>query len=217
MDSALAIFGAVMGAIGAASGYYAFILSGYRIKSHIGIGIHTFRGAIIKINDQWKGGLGYNIPFVPGSEVLYIQVWNKGRMPVNIDRLTIYQRKNGFFRGTEETGLSLVISESPVESSNMPHRIDFGSSAMWLYPLNDIMALSRLDLEGRRWGIRVRLELGDEKVKKSRNWLFPSKLDEFKKEWTEYVVKNTPRLISEGLIQNPNGTRVGETENSSNN
>ena len=68
------------------------------------------------------------------------------------------------------------------------------------------MALSRLDLEGRRWGIRVKLELGDEKVKKSRNWLFPSKLDNFKKEWKEYVVKNTPRLISEGLIQNPNGS-----------
>jgi len=202
LDTWLALFGAVSGAIGAASGYYAFVLSGYRLRCQIGIAIHTFEGAIVKIDKRWKGGFGYNIPFVPGSEQLYIQVWNKGRMPVNIDRLTIYQRKKGHFSWLEVKSMSLYVSQSPIESSGMPHRIDFGSSAMWLHPFQDISALSKLDLNDKRWDIRVQLELGDERKKKSRNWLSISRIDDFNTQWAEYVRKTSP-IFGDAGFANP--------------
>lgn len=204
LDTTLALFGAVTGAVGAVSGFYAFILSGYRIKCQIGIGIHTSSGGLVKIDERWKGGFGYNIAFVPQSEVLYIQVWNKGRLPVNIDRLTIYQRNTLRRKGFELKGMSMPLNQSPVESLIMPHRIDFGSSAMWLHQFQDITALSKLDLQDRRWGIRVELELGDEKKKRSRNWLTFSRIDDFNIQWAEYVRKTSPIFGDESLTDAPN-------------
>ena len=188
IDTGLALFGAVTGTIGAASGYYAFILSGYRIKSQIGIGVRTF-GGLVKLNEKWRGGFGLDNAFVPNGEVLYVQVWNKGRMPVNIERLSIYQRKDGHRRWSEKRSSSLLVFHPPIENTVMPHRIDYGSSVTWLYPFHEVLALSKLDLQNRRWDIRVEIELGDETKKRSRNWISSARLDDFAKRWTDHQSK----------------------------
>lgn len=184
-SSWVAIFGAITGAIGAASGYYSHVLSGYRVKAKIGIAIQV-PGGIIKIADNWKGGFGAGVDYRAGSEALYVQVWNHGRMPIDVDRVSVM---NHVYRGSRNgEKFSFVQFGGPMGDAKMPHRLTFGSSSTWLIPLMDIVALSKLSIKKPpvRYPVRVKLDMGDDRVVKSKNWLTPQQLDDFMSRWTAY-------------------------------
>lgn len=187
-SSWVAIFGAMTGAIGAASGYYSHVLSGYRVKAQIGIAIQV-QGGIVKISKSWQGGFG-DAPYQVGSEALYIQVWNHGRMPIDVERLSVMNYK---YRGKRGERFSFMQFGGPMGDTKMPHRLAFGSSSTWLIPLQDIIALSKLSLNEppSRYPVRVILEMGDNRTVKSKNWLTPGYLDSFVEKWNAHKLTLT--------------------------
>jgi len=183
----LALFGAITGGIGAASGYYSFLLSGHRIKCQIGFGLRTMNGGLIKFNQHWNGGFGHGVPYIPGSDFIYIQVWNKGRMHVDIEQIQIYQKKLSMLFWMNDQKISLILNDPPIQGNRLPHRIEPGSSATFIHPLIDVIALSKLDLKGKKWDISSKVELGDEKSVESRNRIRALDFEIFERKWKSYL------------------------------
>lgn len=190
LTAVLSIIGAITGTLGAISGYYSHVASGYRVRAEIGYALEV-PGGIVKIDhSKWKGGFGLGIEYKPGSEKLFVQVWNRGRMPVDVDRLEIITRPTRF---RKKGRLGLPKHDPPSGVGRLPHRLDYGSSDIWLFPLTDAVSLSKVALlvePKRRGTIQVELSMGDNRTVRSRNSLAPEELDLFMVKWTEYQEAN---------------------------
>jgi hypothetical protein len=191
IDLGLSVFGAMSGAVGAASGYYSHVLSGYRVSARIGIAIGV-PGSIIKIDEKWKGSFGTGINYIHDSEQIFVEAWNRGRMPINVNSINLFTRP--LMDG--KTGrVGMPKFDSPSGFSSMPHRLEFGSSSLWLYPFHDAMGLSRaaeVIKPKKRGNIQAELMMGDAKIRLTKNWLSHEWLDSFAEKWATYQKENPP-------------------------
>lgn len=193
VDTGLAVFGAVTGAIGAASGYYSHVLSGYRVSARIGIAIGV-PGGIIKLDETWKGGFGYGVNYIPGSEQIFLEAWNRGRMPIDVNGINVFTRP---LRDGTTGRIGIHKFTSPAGFQKMPHRLDYGSSSLWQYPFSEAMGLSKSALiipPKRRGDIQAELMMGDGKIIKAKNSLSHEWLDLFVEKWTSYQNEHPPEV-----------------------
>ena len=192
-NSWLSLFGAVSGGIGAVSGYYSFVLSGHRVKCEIGLALRT-TGGYVQIDESWTGGFGLGMDYLPNSESMFVQVWNSGRMPIDVKRLVI---KNYRRKGEHSEPMGYQGFYAPLEGGHLPHRLEFGSSCSFLIPLDEVNALSKLTIQNKKpRRIYLDIQLGDMDTIHSKNHLTPEQLETFMKQWTEYQQREFPGFSS---------------------
>jgi len=187
----LAIIGTITGTLGAASGVYTFVLSGYRIKAVIGFALETPTHFITMDDRAWDG---FVTDYQVGPEKLYVKVSNKGRMPIDVEGLAIITRPNRFMKKGK---MGLRKDGPPMDVSRMPHRLEYGSSCTWFFPLHEAVRHSQWAIFAppkRRGIIQVELLMGDDRIVTSKNSLSLKKLDSFMEKWTAYQQANPPEF-----------------------
>lgn len=193
-SSWVAILGAMAGTVGATSGIYSYVASAYRVKAHIGIALGMPTGGVIRFDESQADGFATGVNYLPGSEKFYVLAWNHGRMPINVDQINIFTKP---LRDGNTGRLGIAKFDPPSGDGKMPHRLDYGSSSLWLYPLGEAMSLSKsaLSIKPKRRGtIQVELMMGDNKIIKAENSLSPEWLDLFIERWSAYQAGTTKEI-----------------------
>ena len=189
---ALSVFGAITGALGAASGYYSFILSGYRVKIHLAFAIPTNAGSYIELPPDWSGDFAeYSELILDGSFLqIFVIARNSGRSKIDVRQLVIQNYRKKAKKKDEKGGHSFFLSlRAPLEGKAMPHLLDFGTSCSWPIPLEDIKILTTDTFQGEviRNSIFAEIRLADGKSAYSkREGLTPKQIDAIREKWKRY-------------------------------
>lgn len=188
----LGIIGTVIGAVGAVSGFYAFILSGYRVKINLLFAIPTKDGGHIEFDPDWSGEFAEYADFILDSSFLQILVIarNSGRSKIEVRQLLIQNYRKKAKKQDEKGGHSFFLSlRPPLEAKAMPHLLDFGTSCSWLIPYEDIRILTMDTVQGEvvRNSIFAEIRLADGRSAYSkRRGLSPKQIDSFQEKWGRY-------------------------------
>ncbi|MEN9967254.1 MAG: hypothetical protein RL036_487 [Actinomycetota bacterium] len=178
------LIGAVGGTIGSIAGFVVYLQSGTRVKVRISVGIAGSDlavglgqiGLIILDPRKFKGSLGHGIDFAHARLVVIVEAVNSGRLPVTVESLRLIRQKIEF------GGANLFQG-----ARSLPHRFDFGTTAIWTAPLDDARALAALPLpKGRAPNVvGASLKLGNGKSVKTTRHLSLKHLEEVLDAWAK--------------------------------
>ena len=176
------LIGAIGGTVGTIAAFLVYLQSGSRIKVKVsigiqnsGIGVGAGQAELILIDPKrFKGSFGYGIDLTFARLILVVEARNTGRLAVNVEALTLN-------RGKVELGGANLFQGA----NHLPHRFDFGTSAIWMSPFEDAQTLATIDLPGRKRGkyVGAILKLGNGRKIKSRNRISASHLQHVRHAW----------------------------------
>lgn len=184
----LGIIGAVTGVLGVASGFYSFILSGYRVKIYLGFAILRNDGDHIEFGSNWNGDLGEFDSLILNNRSLQIliQARNSGRSKIVVKQLFTQNYRK---KAKNEEHKYFTFVGPPIEGKTISHLLDFGASCSWLVPLEDIKILSSNTIQGKvvRNPIFAEIHLADgNKVFSKRKGITPEQVDVIEAKWEKY-------------------------------
>lgn len=182
LELVLSIAGLVFGALGAASGYYTFVLSGHRVKVKVGIAVMQ-PGGFVQIDRKWRGGFG-NIEVQPNQLQFCVRVLNRGRTAAQVEKVALGIKKHHWNR---RTNTRIHYLQAPIgKDGHAPHKVDAGLAAVWLINPSQSTLIadepSLLGLSQRRRSLFAEVTLADDLVRVSRKSLTPGFRDRFARE-----------------------------------
>lgn len=144
-----------------------WLLSGGRPESTLVHGVLTDSGSYV--GPVRKNGRGYDIRAlgdqgIVGVEVVGIQVTNHGRIPINVERVSVLTRGGGMT-------LTPIGERIGVD---MPAKIEPGTNESWYIERvrgDQLVAASREALQEQVSGIYMSAQLGSGKITKTRHTL----------------------------------------------
>jgi len=176
------LIGAVGGTIGTIAAFIVYLQSGSRVRLKVSVGIQNpginvgqGQVGLIQIDPRkFSGSFGYGMDYSFARLVLIVEARNVGRLAVNVESLNLNRDK------VEFGGANLFQG-----AHRLPHRFDFGTSAIWMAPFEDAMTLATIDFpdKKRRKLVGAVMKLGNGRLVKSRNTLSASHLGDVQAAW----------------------------------
>lgn len=176
------LIGAIGGTIGTIAAFLVYLQSGSRVilKVSLGIqnpGINVGPGQVdlIQIDPRrFSGSFGHGLDYSFARLVLIVEARNVGRLAVNAESLKLNRGKVEYGGGNLFQG-----------AHTFPHRLDFGTSAIWMAPFEDAMTLATIDFpdKKRRKSVGAVMKLGNGRLITSHNKVSAAHLDDVQAAW----------------------------------
>lgn len=179
-----ALIGAVGGTIGAIAGFIVYLQSGSRVKVKISLGIAQSglavgagqMGLIVIDPRKFKGTFGYGLDLKYAKLVAIVSTVNSGRLAVNVDSLRLTRKKVELGGGNLFQG-----------AHSLPHRFEFGTSAIWTAPFEDArnLAFATIPKDGIEGKVGAAVKLGNGKSIRSKRDLSPKHIRQVLEAWEQ--------------------------------